>query len=84
MVQNENEFHRGVCFSREKHRFFEKIAVDNSNSGIEVKRFKFGDYDIDIIVNDFTSVKSRDLNFIHKLLELTNFTVEQYKRMCHI
>ena len=60
----------------EKHLIFEKIAHDNSNSGIEIKRFKFKDNDSDIILIAFTSVKSTDLNFTDKLLELINFRVQ--------
>ena len=60
----------------EKHLIFEKIAHDNSNSGIEIKRFKFKDNDSDIILIAFTAVKSTDLNFIDKFLELRNFTVQ--------
>ena len=39
-------------------------------------RFKIGDNESDIIVNHFTSTKFTDLNFIHKSLELRNFTVQ--------
>lgn len=61
----------------EQDRLFEKTANDASNSGIETKGFKFVDNDSDIIVNGFTSVKSTDLNFTQKSLELTNFTLQQ-------
>ena len=77
LVQDENELHRAVCFSPEKHRFFEKIANDNRNSGIKIKRFKFGNNDNEIMVNDFTSVKSTDLDFTYKSPGLRNFAVQQ-------
>ena len=60
----------------EYDRLFEKTANVSSNSGIETKGFKFVDNDSDIIVNGFTSVKSTDLNFTQKSLELTNFTLQ--------
>ena len=54
MVQDENEFYRGVYFSPEYHCLFKKNANDNSNSGIEIKQFKLWDNNNDAIVNDIT------------------------------
>ena len=47
---NENELHRGGCFSPNKYRQFEQNANDTSISGIEIKRFKYRDNNSDIIV----------------------------------
>ena len=82
-VQDEDSLHRGVCFSPEKHCLFEKISNDDK-SGIEIKRFKFGDNDSDIIINDFTSVKSTDVNFTNKSLQLRSCTIEQVINECPI
>ena len=84
LVQDENKLHRGVCFSPEKHRFFEKIANDNSNSGTEFKHFEFRDKNSHSIVNYFKLVKSTDFNFTHKSLELRHFIIQQAINECAI
>ena len=38
-IQNGNSIYRGVCFSPEKHAFFNDISNDDNNIGIEIKRF---------------------------------------------
>ena len=65
-IQNDDTLHRGVCFSTEKHRLFNGIINDSSNSGIEIKRFRSSDNNSDIIVNDFSSLKKTELNFERK------------------
>ena len=73
----------GNVFLPEKDHLSEKIANDKRNSGIEIEQFKFWNNDSDI-VNDFTSVKFKDLDFTHKLQELRNFTVQQVINECAI
>ena len=50
--------HRGVCFSPEKHKLFSNIAQEQSNNGLEIKRFKIAPQNQDIIITDFTSKKT--------------------------
>ena len=76
-------YYWGVCYSAEKHRLFSDIISDMSHSGIEIKRFRFS-YNIDIIVNDFSSVKKSELNFERKSLQLKIFTVKQEINECAI
>ena len=41
-------------FSPEKHALFNDISKDDSNTGIEIKRFQSSENNEDIIVNDFS------------------------------
>ena len=83
-IQNDDTLHRGVCFSTEKHRLFNSIINDSSNSGIEIKRFRSSDNNSDIIVNDFSLVKKTELNFERKTLQSKFFTIEQVINKCAI
>ena len=83
-VLDENEIHRGVCFSPNKYRQSEQNANDTSNNGIDIKSFKYGDNNSDIIVNDFSSVKGTELNFKHKAPELKTLTLQKVFNECPI
>ena len=71
-------------FLPEKHRPFNDIINDSSHSRIEIKRFRSGDNNNDIIVNDLSSVKKTELNFERKILQSKIFTIEQVINECAI
>ena len=79
-IENDDTLYWSVCYSAEKHRLF---ISDRTHSGIEIKRFRFS-YNIDIIVNDFSSVKKTELNFERKSLQLKIFAVKQVINECAI
>ena len=82
-IENDDTLYCGVCYSEEKQRLFSDIISERSHSGIEIKRFRFS-YNIDIIVNDFSSVKKTELNFERKSLQLKIFAVKQVINECAI
>ena len=82
-IENDDTLYWGVCYSAEKHRLFSDIISDTSHSGIEIKCFCFS-YNIDIIVNDFSSVEKSELNFERKSLQLKIFTIKQEINECAI
>ena len=76
-LQNDDTLHQGVCSSPEKHQLFNDIINDSSRSGIEIKRFRSGDNNNDIIVHDFSSANEIELNFERKTSQSKPFTFEQ-------
>ena len=76
--------YRGVCFSPEKHPLFNDISKDDNNTRIEIKRIRSSENNEDIIVNDFSSVKKKELNFERKDFQRKLFTVQQVINECAI
>ena len=68
--------HRDVCFSLEKYKLFTNVAQEEkSNNDLEVKRFKLGPQNKDIIFTDFSSAKKQNLlsktTLLHKHFQST-------------
>ena len=57
---------------------------DSLHFGIEIKRFRSGDNNNDIIVNDFLAIKKTELNFERKTLQSKFFTIEHVINECAI
>ena len=75
--------HRGVCFSPEKHKLFSNIAQEQSNNGLEIKRFKIALQNEDIIITDFTSAKKTELTFEKNIIAETS-TIHQVINECSL
>ena len=75
--------HRGVCFSPEKHKLFSNIAQEQSDNGLEIKRFKIAPQNQNIIITDFTSAKKTDLTFEKNIIAETS-TIHQVINECSL
>ena len=73
--------HRGVCFSPEKHQLFSSVAKEESNNGLEVKRFRLAPQNQDIIVTDFSSARKTELTF-EKHVVMHTFSIDQIFNEC--
>ena len=60
-----------------------KIFNNHTNFEIKIKCFKLGDNNNNIIVAEFSSVSSTELNFMYKEIA-TNFTLEKIINECRI
>lgn len=70
------QFRINKKFTPEKHCHIEKVVNYDTNSGTEIKKFKYGENNSNIFDNDFSSVKSTELKFMYKEIA-KNFTLEQ-------
>ena len=75
--------HRGVCFSPEMHKLFSNIAQEQSNNGLEIKRFKISPQKQYIIITDFTSAKKTELTFEKNIIAETS-TIHQVLNECSL
>ena len=75
--------HRDVCFSPEKHKLFSNIAQEQSNNGLEIKRFKIAPKNQDIIITDFMSAKKTELTFEKNIIAETS-TIHQVINECSL
>ena len=60
-----------------------KICNNDTNFKIKIKCFKVGDNNDNIIVTEFSSLNSSELNFTYKEIG-TNFTLEKVINECCI
>ena len=67
-LQTQEDNHDCVCYSPEKHQLFKNISQERAqNIGAETKRYRG---DKNLTVNDYSSVKKRNLDFEERKVEL--------------